>query len=260
MDAIEILVLITVIIVVVNCFFILWYLIYEDCIKVFIVGKKPIFLPEVLATAIRTCFSQFASVTRPLFIVSIVFYIIFYIFYLIIIYIIPETGIATLFIPIRELLLKIPPFPDLFKYGVIKLIDDIIFIFGLKGFLFRTLNVYFAFYVFSKDNVRRIFNYIKPELGDKIVEKLPFEEPVTKPTSNSDSDKYELEKKDEPSERKATIYKKIEADTDICISNNLIKKTPKMSGFEINNADFKNSMLAAKCHSESVGKYIRSNN
>ena len=264
MDVIEIVVLTTVIIVVVNCIFILWFMIYEDIFKSIIIGKEPILLPEAVVIFIRNCFSQFSSITRPIFIVSIIFYIIFYIFYLIIIFIIPETGIATLFIPIRELLLKIPPFPDLFKYGVIKLMNDIVFIFGLKGFLFRTLNVYFAFYVFSKDNVRRIFNYLQPELGDKIVEHLPFEEPVTDPNSNSNSnnerDKYELQKQDEPSERKKTIYKKIEADTDICISNNMIKKTPLMTSFERNNADFKNSMIATKCHSASVGKYIRSNN
>lgn len=250
MDFVEITVLFTVIIVVVNLFFIFWYLIFEDCVKGPIVGRKPIYLPVGLAKFIRGCFSQFSGSTRPIFIISIVFYIIFYILYLIIIFIIPETGIATIFIPVRELLLKIPPFPDLIKYGIIKLMDDIVSIFGLKGHLLRFYSLNLALYVFSKENIRRIFNFIFPNLGDKIIEMM-----------NVDETDVNKDKTKEPElDPKNKVYKKIEAETAICASNKLIEITPDMKESEIQSARFKNTSITTNCHSRSVGKYIRSNN
>jgi hypothetical protein len=248
MDIIEFVVLITVIIVVINLFIVFWYLIFEDCIKSNVVGKEPILLHPFVARCLRSGLSQFSSGTRPVLIMSIIFYIIFYILYLIIIFIIPETGIATLFIPIRELLLKIPPFPDLIKYGVIKLMDDIVVVFGLKGHLLRFFSINLAFYVFSKENIKRIFNYIFPNLGDKIVEKMEIEE--------KNSDKRKIPELDNTN----NIYKKIEVETDVCVAGSLIQITPDMSSSQVHSASFKNSMLTAKCHSKSVGKYIRSNN
>jgi len=250
MDFVETVVLFTVIIVVENLFFIFWYLIYEDCIKGPAIGREPIFLPAKLAEFIRSCFSQFSGTTRPLFIISIVFYIIFYILYLIIIFIIPETGIATLFIPVRELLLKIPPFPDLIKYGVIKLMDDIVTIFGLKGYLLRFYSLNLAFYVFSKENIKRIFNYIFPNLGDKMVEAMDIDE------SDVNKDKGKQPELD----AKNKVYKKIETETAICASNKLIEIAPDMTESEIQSARFKNTSITTNCHSKSVGKYIRSNN
>jgi hypothetical protein len=251
MDSIEFVVLLSVIIVVLNLFFVFWYLIYEDCIKRPAVGKKPIFLPEALADFIRSNYSQFLSITRPIFIAIVVFYIIFYVFYLIIIFIIPETGIATLFIPVRELLLKIPPFPQLIKYGVIKLMDDIVMVSGLKGHLLRFFTFNKALFVFSKDNIKRIFNHIFPKLGDKIVEAMNVKE------EEENNDNKRIEPELDP---KNKVYKKIETETDICASNKLINITPDMTEGEMQNARFKNTMITANCHSKSVGKYIRSNN
>ena len=117
------------------------------------------------------------------------------------------------------------------------------------------MKVNIAVYVFSKENIRRIFNTIYPELGDKIIEKIPFEEQVRK-----EEEKDKKPPIEEPSAKKQEIYKKIETETDICVANKLIKITPNMSSLETNNANFKNTMITANCHSQSIGKYVRSNN
>lgn len=249
MNIIEIVIIVSVIIVIVNLFVFFCYLIFEDCIKSYIVGKNPILLPELLATSIRSGLTTFTGVTRPVLIIIILFYIIFYILYLIIIFIIPETGIATLFIPVRELLLKIPPFPDLIKYGIIKLMDDIVIAIGLKTYILKFFSINLALYVFSKENIKRIFNYIYPNLGDRIIEKINIEEA-----------NVEKGKKPDLDNSTNNVYKKIEAETEACVAGSLIQITPDMSSSQAHKASFKNSMITAKCHSRSVGKYIRSNN
>jgi len=253
MDIVDIIIQVSVFITVINLMNIFVFQIYCDFIKFPIAGRDVIF-PDGTESFLKGCFNGFSGATRPVFIISLIFYIIFYIFYIIIITVIPETGFPTLFIPIRELLLKLPPFPSLIKYGVIKLIDDILEIFTIKGHLVRFVKLNIAVYVFSKENIRRIFNNIYPELGDKIVEIIPFDR--YKLLENEEKKEKE---KEEPINKNKDIYKKIEAETDICIANKLIKITPDMSSLEVNNANFKNILIRANCHSKSIGKYIRSN-
>jgi hypothetical protein len=59
----------------------------------------------------------------PFFLITILF-LILYIIYLIIMFIIPPTGIATLFIPIREMLMSIPPLQELKDKGVFDLYNS----------------------------------------------------------------------------------------------------------------------------------------
>jgi len=251
MDVVDLIIQVSVFITVINLMNIFVFQIYCDFIKFPIAGRDVIF-PDGTESLLKGCFNGFSGATRPIFIISLIFYIIFYIFYIIIITIIPETGFPTLFIPIRELLLSLPPFPSLIKYGVIRLIDNILEIFTIKGHLVRFVKLNIAVYAFSKENIRRIFNDIYPELGDRMVEIIPFEKHQLK----EEKPKKEEEK---PINKNKDIYKKIEAETDICIANKLIKITPDMSSLEVNNANFKNAMIRANCHSKSIGKYIRSN-
>ena len=55
----------------------------------------------------------------------IIFDLIMYIFYIIITTIIPETGFPTLFIPLRELLMKIPPLKKFEERGIFRLFSSI---------------------------------------------------------------------------------------------------------------------------------------
>jgi hypothetical protein len=73
----------------------------------------------------------------PFFLITILF-LILYIIYLIIMFIIPPTGIATLFIPIREMLMSIPPLQELKDKGVFDLYNSTggtVSITGFTGFV-----------------------------------------------------------------------------------------------------------------------------
>ena len=75
--------------------------------------------------------NTFPSYTLTLYYVITIFFLIMYFIYLFIIFVIPETGIATLFIPVRELLLAIPPLPALINKGIFNFYKSL---FGVLGF------------------------------------------------------------------------------------------------------------------------------
>jgi len=65
-----------------------------------------------------TMSETFPSYTLILYYLVTIFFLFMYLIYLFIIFVIPETGFPTLFIPVRELLLSIPPLPALINKGI----------------------------------------------------------------------------------------------------------------------------------------------
>ena len=209
---------------------------------------------EIEKSFVKGTLDQIASFLLPVLKPILIFFTIMYIIYLIIITLIPETGPMTIFIPIRELLLKIYPLPVLMDRGVFRLYDNILEIFSLKQSILRMIIKFFsALMQFSKDNIKEALIFMFPNFEDKINIYIDNIKDDNKDNSNTDKPKLvNLEEGD--------IYKKIEEDKQACITQNTIPITPNMSASEKMEINMKNNFEKVNCESKSISNYIRSNN
>jgi hypothetical protein len=261
MDIIEFIVFLSVVIVVLNIIKIFYFDIYVDIIKFNLFGVKAFFFPDFIVSIVRGSLSAFTNATIKIALIIIVFYIIFYIIYLIIVYILIPALI--IFQPLFELILKIPPFPQLIKYGVFKLFDRLIEAFAIKTVLLFWLKTYVALFLFSYDNIAEIFNYIFPGLGDKIVEKMKQE--AESQNEDEEETEYEKEKKRKAEEEKEKLKNEekeklknlIDEETYICIAMNRKKITPDMTDAKITKTEFENNQIRINCNSSSITKYLK---
>lgn len=246
MNIIEFVVIISIVIVLLKILHI-GFLGIDTFIKVPIAGTEALLVPTWLNRMGFSTLSFISTTTSPLFILILVFYILFYIIYIIIITIVPEFFIV---IPLRSLLLKIPPLPDLKKYGVFELFDRIIRAFGLEPFVKKLLGVNNALFIFSRENIKRLLLMVYPDLD------------TSKLDSNIDDKKRELgeePKVETPVKERNIIYDKIEENKLMCIANNLREITPDMTAGERMKVQYMNMMERMKCDAGTIGSYIRSN-
>jgi len=245
MDPIEFLILITVAItvfeLVVVCHSILNFFFLTP-----IFGPEGILLPTEWSDFIIGTSNEIAAMLIPIYILILVFYLIMYILYLIIINIIPETGPKSFFIPIREILLSIPPFPDLIKYGVFKLMDNLVYSFGLSSLVKIIINIIASVFNFSRDNIKRILIYILPDYEEKINE---YDYKMQKEEANNEIKE----------ENKNELYEQIDEEKNICISNNTSITTPDISLSDMINDNITNIYERVNCEEKAIGNYIRSN-
>lgn len=212
---------------------------------------------EIEKSFVKGTLDQIASFLLPILKPILIFFTIMYIIYLIIITLIPETGPMTIFIPIRELLLKIYPLPVLMDRGIFRLYDNILEIFSLKQSILRMIIKFFsALMQFSKDNIKEALIFMFPNFEDKIniyIDNIEDDNSNNKDNSNKDKPKLvNLEEGD--------VYKKIEEDKQACITQNTIPITPNMSASEKMEINMKNNFEKVNCESKSISNYIRSNN
>lgn len=243
MDPIEYLILITVAITLFEVLNVV-FSILNFFILIPVFGKASMILPNEVSEFLIGLCNQIAAKLIPFYIIILVFYILMYLIYLFIINVIPPTGFATIFIPIREILLKIPPLPALEKFGVIRLMDRIMEALYLKGTLVKFVKINGAVFDFSRENIKRVLILLVPSLEDKI-------------------DTYEKqnqkERKEEKPEEQNEIHKKIEEDKNVCIKQNTKMNTPDMSSGDRISNEFSNLFETIHCESKSIGNYIRSN-
>jgi hypothetical protein len=190
---------------------------------------------ESVYKVVTTTSSSFPSYTLTAYYLITIFFLIMYFIYLFIIFIIPETGFATLFIPVRELLLAIPPIPALINKGIFKFYESI---FSLLGFTGDPSYSKFAreYFYFSKDGTNEIIQLFNPHLN---VEKI----------------NYSIE--DMNNNNKQSEIKNLNMDIDVCVNGNSDFTTPDTdyTGILSNNInDIKNSV---KCNLKSIVPYIQ---
>lgn len=190
---------------------------------------------ESVYKVVTTTSSSFPSYTLTAYYLITIFFLIMYFIYLFIILIIPETGFATLFIPVRELLLAIPPIPALINKGIFKFYESI---FSLLGFTGDPSYSKFAreYFYFSKDGTNEIIQLFNPHLN---VEKI----------------NYSIE--DMNNNNKKSEIKNLKMDIDVCVNGNSDFTTPDTdyTGILTNNInDIKNSV---KCNLKSIVPYIQ---
>ena len=170
------------------------------------------------------------------YILIVVFDLIMYIFYIIITTIIPETGIQTFFIPVRELLMKIPPLKKFETRGIFRLFTNILVFFGMSERLAEALEYLFdSYYNFSKNdsyNIIKLFNpHINIDKFQNLVENM-----------NNNNKKSELNN--------------INNDIDVCVGSSSKLTTPDMNYVNIlkNNIDDMKSEF--KCNLNVIPAYI----
>lgn len=215
---------------------------------------------EIEKSFIKGSLDQIASFMLPILKPILIFFTIMYIIYLIIITLIPETGPKTIFIPIRELLLKIYPLPVLIERGVFRLYDNILEILSLKQSILRLIIKFAgALMQFSKENIKEALIFMFPTFEDKI---NIYVDNIQNDNSNDNSnDKHN--NKNNPklvNLEEGDVYKKIEEDKEACITQNTIPITPNMSASEKIEINMKNNFEKVNCESKSISNYIRSNN
>jgi len=190
---------------------------------------------ESIYKGITTTSSTFPSNTLTPYIIITMFFLIMYFIYLFIILIIPETGIATLFIPVRELLLAIPPIPALIDKGIFKFYESI---FTFLGFTGDPSYAKFArdYFYFSKNGTNDILQLFNPHLNvdkiDYIIEEM-----------NNNNKKSEI--------------KDLKLDIDVCVNSKSNFTTPDIdyTGILKNNInDVKNNV---SCNLKSIVPYIQ---
>ncbi len=251
MNAIEFVILVSIVIVLIKITYV-GFMVFDLFIKVPIAGTNGLFVSQWVNRMGFSSLGIISTSTTPLFVLIMIFYIIFYIIYIIIITIVPDTGIATLFIPIKDILLGIPPLPDLKKYGVFDLFDRIIRAFGLEPFLKKLLGINNALFIFSRENIKRIILMIYPDFDTAVLDKAIDEK-------KQETGETIPQKTNEKTEERNEIYDEIDENTEICISNNLKEITPDMSASERLKVQYANINERIKCKANSIGTYVRSN-
>lgn len=217
--------------------------IFDFIIRIPIISKDTIYVPQGFRNSIDNILSKIMTFGNPILFFFIILYIIFYLIYLAIKAFVPDTGIITFFIPLKELLLEIPPLPTLEKYGIFRLIECVVNSFGIKPALEGFMKFNFCFMEFSRDNIRTILKMIFPEL------------------ELNDDNKYiedkKIDKKTDKKEEKNIVYKQIDEEVKICYKNNRKPIKIGMSEVERSKIEYYNNQEYIKCKAKSIGKYIR---
>lgn len=241
MDIIKLTIIFSVLMIILN-FVYFSVLFFDMFIRIPFISTDPIYVPPFFRQFIDGTNSFILDNFNPLLLLFVIFYIIFYIIYLIIKLIIPDTGFPTFFIPLKELLLQIPPLPALEEYGVFRLFECIVNSFGVKPALEGFIKFNLCFIDFSRDNIRyilkQIFGDIDIDLGD-------------------DKPKDEKTIKKEKKKEENIVYRNIDKEVNLCYKKNRIPYKIGMTQSEIYNIKNLNNNEYIKCRSKSIGKYIR---
>jgi hypothetical protein len=216
--------------------------IFDVSIRIPFISTDTIYVPQGFRNSIDNIQTKMMSYGNPILIFFIILYIIFYLIYLAIKTLVPDTGIATFFIPLKEILLAIPPLPTLERYGIFRLIECVIKSFGIKPALEGFIKFNLCFIDFSRDNIRTIIKTIFPDLEFDLESGKPLESKETIKPDNEEKNK---------------VYKHIDEEVNICYKNN--RKLMKIGMTETQKAkiEFDNNQTYIKCKANSIGKYIR---
>jgi len=216
--------------------------IFDVFIRIPIISTETIYVPQGFRNTLDNIQSKMMSYGNPILIFFIILYIIFYLIYLAIITLVPDTGIATFFIPIKEILLAIPPLPTLERYGIFRLIECVIKSFGIKPALQGFIKFNLCFVDFSRDNIRTILKMIFPDFD------FDNEKPLEDTNTTNKTEKKETTNK---------VYKQIEEEVNLCYKKNRKPMKYGMSEVEKSRIDYDNNQAYIKCKANSIGKYIR---
>jgi hypothetical protein len=185
--------------------------------------------------AIITVSETFPSYTLVIYYLITILFLILYFIYLFIIIVIPETGFPTLFIPVRELLLSIPPLPALINKGVFNFYKSLFGVLGISGDPSLS-NFSREYFYFSKDGTYEILQLFNPHLDvDKVDTVIEYMN-----NNNKDSE-----------------IKNLKKDVEVCIDGNSDFITPDSSYIDILKSNINDVKNTVKCNLKSITPYIQ---
>ena len=185
--------------------------------------------------AITTVSETFPSYTLVIYYVITILFLIMYFIYLFIIIVIPETGFPTLFIPVRELLLSIPPLPALINKGVFNFYKSLFGVLGITGDPSLS-NFSREYFYFSKDGTYEILQLFNPYLDvDKVDTVIEYMN-----NNNKDSE-----------------IKNLKKDVEVCIDGNSDFINPDSSYTDILKSNINDVKNNVKCNLKSITPYIQ---
>ena len=186
-------------------------------------------LTEALSILLKLLGHEFPRTTFLIFLFFLMLYFILYLIYLFIIYEIPPTGIQSLFIPIREILLKIHPLPLLLDKGVFHMYDNIFNFFN--GYI-NFKDLFREYYEFSKDNIISYIRIFNPDI-DLIIENLKNKNDNSNENDNANNE------------------------VDVCINSQAPITTPDMNFVDLFINEIKSTKNNIKCNLNSIKSYIK---
>lgn len=166
----------------------------------------------------------------------LIFAIIMYIFYIIIKTIIPETGFPTLFIPVRELLMKIPPLQNFEDRGIFNIFSSTMEFIGMKSPFTEGLNKFlFDYYLFSKSNSYELVKLYNPQINIE-----NFANVIENMSNNN----------------KTQELNNINNDIDVCVGSSSELTTPDMNYVNILKNNINDMKTTFKCNLNTLPAYI----
>jgi hypothetical protein len=235
MDLIDILVLFVVFFNICIFIWLVDLLIFSPFAYLFLDESNFGFLGDATYYTITTMSETFPSFTLIFYYLITIFFLIMYFIYLFIIFVIPETGFPTLFIPVRELLLSIPPLPALIDKGIFNFYKSLFGVLGIYGDP-SIANFSREYFYFSKDGTYEIMQLFNPHL---------------------DMDKIDYVIENMNNNNKESEIKHLNQDVSICVKESSEFTTPNSSYTDIlknNMGDIKNNV---KCNLKSITPYIQ---
>lgn len=251
---IEYIVLTTVAIVLIHFYKYLYLDIYINFIQIPLIGSEAIIFNASMSSLYRSFFSILTVITTLPLIYIIFFYLLFYGIYLLIKWILNQ-GALFFIHPIVSPLLDAPPFKQLIKFGVFRLIEGIFNVFGISYLFNKIIHLYGVVYIFSYENIRYIFNLIAPNLGDEVIKYI--DKYKGKDAAYVKNQIEEENKKQEEEENKPRH--KIDSAVNVQISNNIKPITPDMDSITANNTYLNNNKMIINTYSKKIGDYIKLN-
>jgi len=253
---IDYIVLISVIIVLIHAFKYLYLDLFIYGFQMPIFGSESLIFYDPVSSTFRTFFSILVSVTTPPLIYILVFYLLFYLLYLLFIWILDQ-GWLFFIHPLVQPLLSISPFNELIKYGVFKLIEGILSAFGISTLIGAFYKVYISVYIFSNENIRYIFNFIAPGLGDKVIEYMDKYKGKKADLIKQMINEERENKKENKDEDKLKAIEQINLSVKASIANKIKPITPDLDVIEKNNIYLKNNKEIINAYSKKIGDYIK---
>lgn len=191
---------------------------------------------ESLKTFLIIITFQFVGFFLSAYLLVLIFSLIMYLFYIIIKTIIPETGFPTLFIPIRELLMKIPPLQTFEDRGIFRIFSSTIEFLGMNTSFKDGLKKFLGdYYLFSKNNSYELIKLYNPHIDIE-----NFKNVIENMSNNN----------------KTQELNNINNDIDVCVGSSSDLTTPDMNYLNIfknNINDMKNNF---KCNLNTLPAYI----
>ena len=230
--------------------FIVLYILFQVC-RWFILPHLKIGVyalpPQVVW---RTLWAGLTVVLNAVFhwVLAILFCI--YVIWMIIKRYVPE---MILFIPLRAMLLAIPPFPPLEQAGILPLIDDIVnIIFSGDSFMNRIRRFFIAIYNFFRNAGRYVIELLGGSVGYKPPERI---EPPPPPTNEIKADQEEVP--DDPETLSTQDKSTIRAAYLACLEKNVAPIPANMATFDKIKLMLNNQGVTAQCQLDSFNAYSK---